>query len=91
MSAFHLKLRAYIHIKLVITTLQSELRPIFSDLLQVFVCVNLYMSGETKVDSERQIFEKLFMTFPIYSQSFCPKSEIFVHSFLLMSDLWFEP
>ena len=42
----------------------------------LYVCVNFYTRVmEPKVDFERQISEKLFMTiFFIYSQSLCQKS-----------------
>ena len=57
----------------------------------------LYISGgnlQFKVDSERQIFENLFMTVLIYSQSFCQKyaerksPKIY---FVLMSGLGWNP
>ena len=52
-----------------------------------------------KVDSKRQIFEKLFMAILFLSHSFCQKCAerkpskkyCFFHIFILMSDLGFEP
>ena len=64
------------------------------------VCVNFiheWRDLQFKVDSERQIFEKLFHGNFIYSQSFCQKSaerkspkKYFLY-FILMSGLGLEP
>ena len=65
------------------------------------VCVNFireWRDIQFNVDSERQIFEKLFHGNFIYSQSFCQKSAVrkspkkyFSYFIFLMTDLGYEP
>ena len=62
------------------------------------VCVNFIHQWQFNVDSERQIFEKLFHDRFIYSQSFCLKSaerkspkKYFFPYFILMTDLGYGP
>ena len=65
----------YISIYLVITTLQSGLRP--SSHLTYVMSVNFineWLDLNFKVYSKRQIFGKLFKAISIYSHSFCQKS-----------------
>ena len=71
-----INIHTYIHILLVITTLQSELRPSFSHHLCYVnrFFIHNWRDLQFKVDFERQIFEKLFHGNFIYSQSFCQKS-----------------
>ena len=68
-----------------IRTLQSGLRPSFT---------HHWCESQLKVDSERQSFNKLFMTILFTLKVFgrnllieCPQRNIFV----LMSDLWLKP
>ena len=64
------------------------------------VCVNFidkWRDLQFKVDSERQIFEKLFMAVLIHTQNFCQKSaerkspKKYILYFVLMSGLGLEP